>query len=153
MNVNVLVYCAALWQPSRILYAHAHKQQYICALILHQHTLRYTNDFEAALLSGDSQAYSTFLDVPAAIDYMLGTELTKNPDGYRWVCGVRVCVCTSARFAMPVCVVCALLVQYSISFNTCNHMAQTHTMHCICACTHHTTGAASSFQRTLGALL
>lgn len=26
------------------------------------------------------------LDEPAAVDYLLGTELTKNPDGYR--CGV-----------------------------------------------------------------
>lgn len=43
------------------------------------------NDFEAALLGGNMTAVGRYFDVPAAVDYMLGTELTKNPDGYR--CG------------------------------------------------------------------
>lgn len=43
------------------------------------------NDFEAALLGGNMTAVGRYFDVPAAVDYMLGTELTKNPDGYRCV--------------------------------------------------------------------
>ena len=42
---------------------------------------------ERALLAAGSNTsagnYSQFLDVPAAIDYFLVTEITKNPDGFR----------------------------------------------------------------------
>jgi hypothetical protein len=45
------------------------------------------NEFEAQLLSQNVSALnSTWLDVPAAIDYFLITEITKNP-GVCCVCG------------------------------------------------------------------
>jgi hypothetical protein len=53
----------------------------------------YVNDFEAALLSNNATAYRELLDVPAAVDYLLGTELTKNPDGYRCACFFAACMC------------------------------------------------------------
>lgn len=41
------------------------------------------NVFESTLLRQPLTNLSSVLDVPAAIDYWLGTEVTKNPDGYR----------------------------------------------------------------------
>lgn len=41
------------------------------------------NTLESALLSQPVSNLSSVLDVPAAIDYFIGTEVTKNPDGYR----------------------------------------------------------------------
>lgn len=41
------------------------------------------NDFEAALLAKPVANLTDMLDVPAAIDYWLATEVTKNPDGFR----------------------------------------------------------------------
>lgn len=32
-------------------------------------------------------SYTTYIDGPSWTDYFLLTELTKNPDGYRWVPG------------------------------------------------------------------
>jgi hypothetical protein len=45
---------------------------------------RYIDEFEAALIAGNWTRVGEYLDAPAAVDYFLGTELTKNPDGYRW---------------------------------------------------------------------
>lgn len=39
------------------------------------------NDFEAQLLSLPVANLSSVLDVPAAIDYFIVTEITKNPGG------------------------------------------------------------------------
>lgn len=50
---------------------------------------RYMNQYEDALLSGNLTAINEYLDWPAAIDYFLGTEITKTPDGYRWAVGGR----------------------------------------------------------------
>ncbi|WIA37032.1 hypothetical protein OEZ86_014016 [Tetradesmus obliquus] len=44
---------------------------------------RWMNDFEATLLQRGTTNMSNLLDVPAAVDYFLATEVTKNPDGYR----------------------------------------------------------------------
>jgi hypothetical protein len=41
------------------------------------------NAFEAALLARGVANMTGLLDVPAAADYFLATEVTKNPDGYR----------------------------------------------------------------------
>jgi hypothetical protein len=41
------------------------------------------DSFESALVAGNATAVAERLDVDAAVDYFLGTELTKNPDGYR----------------------------------------------------------------------
>ena len=55
-----------------------------CPLLI---VCRYVNDMEHALLAASRNTsagnYSQFLDVPAAIDYFLVTEITKNPDGFR----------------------------------------------------------------------
>lgn len=40
------------------------------------------NDFEAQLLSKPVANLSSVLDVPAAIDYFIITEITKNPGNY-----------------------------------------------------------------------
>ena len=51
--------------------------------------LDYINRFQAALEAPDwlqragGDAYSALIDGPAAVDYFLLVELTKNPDGYR----------------------------------------------------------------------
>lgn len=60
---------------------------------------RWLSDFEAQLLTQNVSALNgTWLDVPAAIDYFLITEVTKNP-------GACVCVCVCAvpdrRSAVP----------------------------------------------------
>eukprot|EP00879_Flechtneria_rotunda_P006440 GHRR01006769.1.p1 GENE.GHRR01006769.1~~GHRR01006769.1.p1 ORF type:complete len:491 (+),score=142.61 GHRR01006769.1:191-1663(+) len=44
---------------------------------------KWMNDFESQLLAKPTSELSSILDIPAAIDYFLGTEVTKNPDGYR----------------------------------------------------------------------
>ncbi|KAF6264711.1 coth protein-domain-containing protein [Scenedesmus sp. NREL 46B-D3] len=44
---------------------------------------RWMNAFEAALLARGTANMTGLLDVPAAADYFLATEVTKNPDGYR----------------------------------------------------------------------
>jgi hypothetical protein len=41
------------------------------------------NAFEAALLARGVANMTGLLDVAAASDYFLATEVTKNPDGYR----------------------------------------------------------------------
>jgi hypothetical protein len=41
------------------------------------------NAFEAALLARGTANMTELLDVAAAADYFLATEVTKNPDGYR----------------------------------------------------------------------
>jgi hypothetical protein len=46
------------------------------------------NDLERALLAAGTNSttagnYTDFLDLAAAVDYFLMTEITKNPDGYR----------------------------------------------------------------------
>jgi hypothetical protein len=43
----------------------------------------FVNDYEVALLQKPVDSLRDVLDLPAAIDYFLVTELTKNPDGYR----------------------------------------------------------------------
>jgi hypothetical protein len=49
--------------------------------------LRYINSFQEALYAQDwlarSPSYTSLIDGPAFVDYMLLVELTKNPDGYR----------------------------------------------------------------------
>ena len=49
--------------------------------------LRYVNSFQEALFAQDwlarSPSYTSLIDGPAFVDYMLLVELTKNPDGYR----------------------------------------------------------------------
>lgn len=44
---------------------------------------RWLNNFESDLLTKPLSNLSEVLDIPAAIDYFIGTEVTKNPDGYR----------------------------------------------------------------------
>ncbi|KAI8464000.1 MAG: coth protein-domain-containing protein [Monoraphidium minutum] len=43
----------------------------------------FMDEFEAVLLGGNATTLSQYLDLGAAVDYFLGTELIKNPDGYR----------------------------------------------------------------------
>ncbi|GBF98546.1 hypothetical protein Rsub_11876 [Raphidocelis subcapitata] len=43
----------------------------------------FVDGMESALIAGNATAVAERLDVAAAVDYFLGTELTKNPDGYR----------------------------------------------------------------------
>lgn len=61
------------------------RAQQPCISHLHLAAPRWADGFEAALLKQplDNLTAGNWLDAPAAVDYFLATELTKNPDGYR----------------------------------------------------------------------
>lgn len=67
---------------------------------------RWMNDFEGNLLSlpVSNLTGGSWLDVPAAIDYFIITEITKNPGGFNSGFTLHVLQC-----ALPECMACVHL--------------------------------------------